>query len=777
LGTATAGGAGDALAAGFLLSAGSSAEHSSKPEFFPEDGTLAELLAFHALAHLEVSGLLAGFGTDLAGSERIRRLAADAGLGLREALDAELQELFDLAGASAGEWQPAQLVPMLFPWLQGDARLESASADARRNQRDAWRTVEAGTSLIDSEQIGQAMLARVLAVGRLLEQARGTAPGLTVNEGVLGLALLQQVMAMEETLFRSLFMDGISLGELTKPKLYDPQADPRWLPRSIRVILAPEESRLPAAYMPEDRVSDLAALASLLRAASELALLADEANPNPTLRAVFENELFKREPTGGPTTPPDPNFLTDVQPILLANCSGCHTGPSPQSFFSIETYERTIEGGFWIKPAVVPGDRFAGSLWPILNGPIPAPGNPFSINQMPFNRPKLGTAEIDLIGEWIDTGAAKEPPPPPEPPLTGLDLARVLYLNLRHLHALPETGAALHHRYLKDDLGESPRVEHSYVSDARSTGMALSALASYVAVDPANQDARVVLESVALIAKGIFMDAVGLVAQDFDMQSLLSSKEKDLSAQAAMTSGLLAAARTTGSGELADAGLLAGEALLREFFDGRSFSESEADAARLSPDQTALILDALREMVASGRMQDAASIHDAFLRFMLPALVFSEFEGQGEVIADGIPDTDGDGIPEPALAKDGQSLAPLLAGLVQQGLDSGLPKADGAITWSRHILPLFRERCASCHLDGAVRGDYRLDSPGLAAMAGESGLDNLIIPGDPDGSFLFRKLADRNPPIGDQMPLALPPLDPRGLALVRQWILEGASAR
>ena len=52
-----------------------------------------------------------------------------------------------------------------------------------------------------------------------------------------------------------------------------------------------------------------------------------------------------------------------------------------------------------------------------------------------------------------------------------------------------------------------------------------------------------------------------------------------------------------------------------------------------------------------------------------------------------------------------------------------------------------------------------------------------IVPGKPEESLLYRKLADRNPPIGEQMPLQTPPLDARGKALVHRWILEGARSR
>ena len=53
----------------------------------------------------------------------------------------------------------------------------------------------------------------------------------------------------------------------------------------------------------------------------------------------------------------------------------------------------------------------------------------------------------------------------------------------------------------------------------------------------------------------------------------------------------------------------------------------------------------------------------------------------------------------------------------------------------------------------------------------------LIVPGDPEASLFYRKLVDRVPSVGVQMPEAQPPLSEAGKALVYQWILEGATSR
>ena len=195
----------------------------------------------------------------------------------------------------------------------------------------------------------------------------------------------------------------------------------------------------------------------------------------------------------------------------------------------------------------------------------------------------------------------------------------------------------------------------------------------------------------------------------------------------------------------------------------------------------AAVLDALREIVSDGTVAGADTAHDAFLVALRPVLAFAEWDGFGEVVSDGIADTDGNGVPEPALAGGAHGRAPVFAGEILAGPPPSAEPTNGPVTWSRHIQPLFRAKCAQCHLDGAARaqgGFYRLDTPTLARVPGQSGgAMPLIVPGDPDASLLYHKVKDRNPPIGVQMPQALPPMEPAAVELVRRWIEEGATSR
>jgi hypothetical protein len=172
-------------------------------------------------------------------------------------------------------------------------------------------------------------------------------------------------------------------------------------------------------------------------------------------------------------------------------------------------------------------------------------------------------------------------------------------------------------------------------------------------------------------------------------------------------------------------------------------------------------------------------IHDGFLVTLLPKLVFAEFgRPGGEVLGDGIADTDGNGIPEPAFAGGVHRRVPRFAGEIREGPDPQDEPSAAPVLWSAQIQPLLRSKCAECHFDGARLGGYRLDTPELLRTPGESlGALPLVVPGDPERSLLYRKLVDRTPPIGVQMPQARPPLDDRGKALVRDWILQGARSR
>ena len=91
---------------------------------------------------------------------------------------------------------------------------------------------------------------------------------------------------------------------------------------------------------------------------------------------------------------------------------------------------------------------------------------------------------------------------------------------------------------------------------------------------------------------------------------------------------------------------------------------------------------------------------------------------------------------------------------------------------------VFTPICTACHTGGGAPQGLQLDA-GVSA----SKLINVpvprdpnqirVIPGDPDNSFLIHKL-EGTQNIGQRMPLGGPFLDPSTIAVIRQWIANGA---
>ena len=111
--------------------------------------------------------------------------------------------------------------------------------------------------------------------------------------------------------------------------------------------------------------------------------------------------------------------------------------------------------------------------------------------------------------------------------------------------------------------------------------------------------------------------------------------------------------------------------------------------------------------------------------------------------------------------------------------DTGAPAA--APTFTRVNADLFRTSCAlsGCHASAAsgnglalVEGEEYaslVDAPSLFAPG-----EVLVIPGDPDGSYVVKKITGAEGIEGDPMPPPFGTLDPRLLAELRAWIEAGA---
>jgi hypothetical protein len=85
----------------------------------------------------------------------------------------------------------------------------------------------------------------------------------------------------------------------------------------------------------------------------------------------------------------------------------------------------------------------------------------------------------------------------------------------------------------------------------------------------------------------------------------------------------------------------------------------------------------------------------------------------------------------------------------------------------------------ACHGGDNPQKDLRLVPPVgslLDRMSKEVPGRKLIVPGDPEASFLYEKIASATPAFGNRMPDKNPALAPGVVAAVREWILAGAKS-
>jgi mono/diheme cytochrome c family protein len=91
-------------------------------------------------------------------------------------------------------------------------------------------------------------------------------------------------------------------------------------------------------------------------------------------------------------------FKRDVHPILEARCVQCHGRGKASGRFSLESREKTMEGGS-SGPAIVPGRSAESYLIELVSGLDPD-------NVMPAKGSRLTAEEVGLLRAWIDQGVA-----------------------------------------------------------------------------------------------------------------------------------------------------------------------------------------------------------------------------------------------------------------------------------------------------------------------------------------------------------------------------------
>jgi uncharacterized membrane protein len=89
----------------------------------------------------------------------------------------------------------------------------------------------------------------------------------------------------------------------------------------------------------------------------------------------------------------DVSYSKDIQPILARRCSKCHMGEFTSEDLNMETYESLMSGS-QNGPVIIAGNANESLLaQKLLKG------------EMPKRGPKLAAPQIQLIIDWINSGA------------------------------------------------------------------------------------------------------------------------------------------------------------------------------------------------------------------------------------------------------------------------------------------------------------------------------------------------------------------------------------
>ena len=93
------------------------------------------------------------------------------------------------------------------------------------------------------------------------------------------------------------------------------------------------------------------------------------------------------------------------------------------------------------------------------------------------------------------------------------------------------------------------------------------------------------------------------------------------------------------------------------------------------------------------------------------------------------------------------------------------------ISFSRNIAPILQKKCVTCHGPEKAKGKFQLHTFELLLKGGES-KEPTVVAGKPDRSKLYQLITAKDEE--DRMPQKDDPLPAKQIALIEQWIKEGA---
>ncbi len=97
------------------------------------------------------------------------------------------------------------------------------------------------------------------------------------------------------------------------------------------------------------------------------------------------------------------SFKTQIQPILTARCTSCHSGEKPRGKISLASYAsmmsaKAVSGK---GPLVIPGGPYQSRLYIVCSTNQPQFRMPPDTTKIPA----LSTDELTLLIKWINQGA------------------------------------------------------------------------------------------------------------------------------------------------------------------------------------------------------------------------------------------------------------------------------------------------------------------------------------------------------------------------------------
>jgi hypothetical protein len=120
------------------------------------------------------------------------------------------------------------------------------------------------------------------------------------------------------------------------------------------------------------------------------------------------------------------------------------------------------------------------------------------------------------------------------------------------------------------------------------------------------------------------------------------------------------------------------------------------------------------------------------------------------------------------------------AGLDANGRPQGSNGGGGTLTATFQSIQdnVFTPICSGCHAGGAAPEGLRLDAVNsysllIAVPSTEVSSVLRVKPGDPNDSYIVQKI-EGHAAVGAQMPFGGPPLPAATIAVIRQWISDGA---